>query len=112
MSSTYRLVPAVLLTVIVLTACRRNESDLAVPAPADTMASPTVNEDSIRAAEEEARRRAEEEARRRADADAAARMEEMRNTLAQVMYFEFDSDALTVASRATLDGKLAILSEN
>ena len=112
MLPTYRLALAALIAVTALAACRRRETAAVdLPTPADT-AGPAVNEDSIRAAEEEARRRAEEEARRRADEDTRARMEEMRTTVAAPIYFEFDSDALTDASRATLDSKLAILNAN
>jgi peptidoglycan-associated lipoprotein len=112
MSPTYRLIPAALLTVIVLGACRRNEPPPPEPVAIDTTAMAAVNEDSIRLAREEEERRRLEEERRRSEAEAAAKAEEMRNTLAEVIYFEFDSDALSDAARATLDGKLAILNDH
>ena len=96
MLPTYRLALAALIAVTALAACRRRETAAVdLPTPADT-AGPAVNEDSIRAADEDTR----------------ARMEEMRTTVAAPIYFEFDSDALTDASRATLDSKLAILNAN
>jgi peptidoglycan-associated lipoprotein len=112
MQPTYRLIPAALFTVTVLGACRRNEPPPPEPVVMDTMPMPAVNADSIARAEEEKRLREEEEKRRRMEAEAAAKAEEMRNTLVEVIYFEFDSDALTDASRATLDSKLAILNDH
>ena len=119
MIRTPRLVPLLTLavTIIVASACRRDPEP--VPPP-----EPTVNQDSIDAANraredslarERARqdsinraRLAEEEAARAA----AARIAELRNTLMAPIYFDFDSDGLSADATAALDMKLRILNAN
>lgn len=119
MIRTSRLVPvlSLLAVAVAASACRREPE----PAPAPT---PTVNQDSIDAAN---RARAEAEARERARQDSInrarlaeeearraeeARMTALRNALMAPIYFDFDSDALSDASTANLDQKLAILNAN
>lgn len=120
MIRTPRLVPLLTLAAAVTvaaSACRRDPEP--VPPP-----EPTVNQDSIDAANraredslarERARqdsinraRLAEEEARRAAE----ARIAELRNTIMAPIYFDFDSDALSADASAGLDMKLRILNAN
>jgi peptidoglycan-associated lipoprotein len=119
MNRTSRLIPVLTLAAVALggSACRRQPE--AAPPP-----QPTVNQDSIdaanrasaeAAAREQARqdsinrvRLAEEEARRAE----AARMTALRNTLSEAIYFDYDSDALSAEAQARLDAKLGILNAN
>jgi len=113
-----RVAPALLVAIAtsVVVACGKK------PAPAPP--APVVNQDSIDAANrarqdsidaEKARQdsiaRAQAEAQRMA-AEREAAINEMKATLAQPVYFEFDSDALSDSSRFTLDRKLAIMNGN
>ncbi|MDQ6827383.1 MAG: OmpA family protein [Gemmatimonadota bacterium] len=110
------------VTLIAVAACSKTPPPAAAPAPA-----PMINQDSINAANA-ARARADSIARAdaaRRDADARARADAdriaaersgavaaMRATLAQAIYFEYDSDALSDDARAKLDAKLAIMTAN
>lgn len=119
MSRTSRVVPMLLAATVVLgsAACRRSQP----PAPPPT---PTVNQDSIdaanraRAAAEAAERaRADSIARARAAEEEARRAEEarmaaLRSTMMAPIYFEFDSEALSDDARAKLDEKLRIMNAN
>ncbi|MDQ3698647.1 MAG: peptidoglycan-associated lipoprotein Pal [Gemmatimonadota bacterium] len=108
----------VLAATVVGTACGRRQPE-AEPAP-----TPTINQDSIAAAE---RARADSIARANAArtdslarvqaaadeaARAAARVTEARNALAAGIYFDYDSDALSDQARGTLDSKLGVLNAN
>lgn len=119
MIRTSRLIPVLTLTAVVLggSACRRQPEAAPLPAP-------TVNQDSIDAAnrareEAAARERARLDSINRANAAAeearraeAARIAALRNTLMEAIYFDFDSDGLSADARARLDAKLAILNAN
>ncbi|HSJ62546.1 MAG TPA: peptidoglycan-associated lipoprotein Pal [Gemmatimonadaceae bacterium] len=119
MIRTSRLIPVLTLAAVVLggSACRRQPE--AAPMP-----EPTVNQDSIDAAnraraEAEARERARMDSINRANAAAeearraeAARIAALRNTLMEAIYFDFDSDGLSADARSRLDAKLAILNAN
>jgi peptidoglycan-associated lipoprotein len=117
----YRIPRTLSVAIVVAaaaSACRR-------PPPPPVTPSPTVNQDSIDAAE-----RARREAMERADAarrdsleranaareDSIRRareaMEGVRSALTAPIYFEYDSDALGGAARSALDQKLAILQSN
>ncbi|HET7564240.1 MAG TPA: peptidoglycan-associated lipoprotein Pal [Gemmatimonadaceae bacterium] len=113
-----RVAPALLVAIAASAAAACHKP---APPPAPVQA---VNQDSIDAANRarEDSMRAEQ-ARRdsiaRAEADAArmkaereAAINEMKATLAQPVYFAFDSDALSDSSQATLDKKLAIMNGN
>lgn len=110
---------ASVLAVATIAACHKTP-----PAPAPT---PTTsvgpNADSARRAQEEAARRAAEAeaARRRADSIAAAEAAassaateaaRMRETLTQMVHFDFDQSDLRPEDRAILDAKVPILQAN
>lgn len=114
-------IPCTLLIAVVgataLGACRREPPPPVTPTP-------TVNQDSIDAAERARLERERLEAARRdsiARANAARedslrrareRMEAVRTTLTSPIYFDFDSDALGDAARSALDQKMEILRTN
>jgi len=113
---TRTLLAAVVVTAVA-SACRRTPPPPVTP-------SPTVNQDSIDAAER-ARRDAERaDAARRDSIDRAnaaredslrrAReaLEGVRSALTAPIYFDYDSDAIGEAGRSALDQKLAILQAN
>ena len=113
---TRTLLAAVVVTAVA-SACRRTPPPPVTP-------SPTVNQDSIDAAER-ARRDAEraDAARRdsinranaaREDSLRRAReaLEGVRSALTAPIYFDYDSDAIGEAGRSALDQKLAILQAN
>ena len=117
----HRMSRTLLVAVVVAgvaSACRRTPPPPVTP-------SPTVNQDSIDAAERARREAAEraEAARRdsinranaaREDSLRRARegMESVRSALTAPIYFEYDSDALGESARSTLDQKLTILQTN
>jgi peptidoglycan-associated lipoprotein len=118
---THRIPRTLLVAVAVVagvSACRRTP-------PPPVSPSPTVNQDSIDAAERARREAAEraEAARRdsinranaaREDSLRRARegMDAIRSALTAPIYFDYDSDAIGDAGRSTLDQKLAILQSN
>lgn len=113
-----RVAPALLVAFAtsVVVACGKKQPP-PPPAPAvnqDSINAARAREDSIAAAErarQDSIARAEAEAARmKAERDAA--INEMKATLAQPVYFAFDSDALSDSSQATLDKKLAIMNGN
>lgn len=117
----YRIPRTLLVAVVVAgiaSACRRTP-------PPPVSPSPTVNQDSIDAAERarrEAMERADAARRDSIDRANAARedsirrareaMDAVRSTLTAPIYFEYDSDALGETARSALDQKLAILQSN
>jgi peptidoglycan-associated lipoprotein len=120
MIRTPRLVPLLTLAAavaIAASACRRDPEPLPPPEP-------TVNQDSIDAANRAredslARERARQDSINRANAAAEearraaeARIAELRNTLMAPIFFDFDSDALSADATAGLDMKLRILNAN
>lgn len=111
-----RVLPLV-FAAVAIAACKPKPAETA-PEPAQT--TPTVNADSARAADSLARAQAEAAARveaenkRRADSVAAvnAAMTELRNTLAQVVFFDYDASEIRADQRAALDAKIPILRAN
>ena len=88
---------------------------------------PTVNQDSINAANAERARQdsiaranqarqdsinAADAARRAAEADAARRLAEARNVLTQMVYFDLDMSDIRADSKASLDQKIPLLNAN
>jgi peptidoglycan-associated lipoprotein len=113
MTRTIRLAPVALLAAAALAACGKKAPPAPPPAPAvnqDSINAEQARRDSIARAEQ-ARRdslaKAQAEADRLRQAQAAAR-----KTLTDVIYFDFDTDSLTNASRSTLDAKIGVLSAN
>lgn len=96
------------LVGLTITGCRRSRpEDAPPPAPETTVVNPDadrIRRDSIAAAE-----RAREEAAARERAAAIARA---RETMADVVYFEYDSEQLTVEAEQRLQTKIAILRAN
>jgi peptidoglycan-associated lipoprotein len=115
MTGTTRVASAAILVMAALAACAKKQPPPPPPAPVQA-----PNQDSINA--EQARRDSiarAEQARRdsiaRAEAE-AARLREAREaairTISQVIYFDFDSDAITDEARAILDAKIPVLNAN
>lgn len=110
------LVAAVVLTT---TACPRRQQP---PTPQPTVNQDSIDaanaararQDSIDAAERARQAAADAAARARQDSiDAAARrLAEARNTLTAMIYFEYDQSEITEQSRAALDAKLPLLNAN
>ncbi len=96
------------LSIVALGACRKREAPPAAPAPAvdDAAARAQARADSIAAAE---RMRLEAEERERAR---AAELAGARETLTDVIYFEYDSDQLTSEAEDRLRTKASILRAN
>lgn len=114
------LLAASVMSVVALDACRKKP--VVAPTPA-----PTVNQDSINAANaararqdsidaENARRAAAERARQdsiaRANAAASEAMNSMRSALTAVVHFNFDRSDILPEAQATLDAKLPVLQAN
>ena len=107
----------VVAVVAVASACPRRATPPVTP-------SPTINQDSIDAAERARREVADREAARRdsinranaAREDSLRRareaVEAVRSALTAPIYFDYDSDAIGEAARTALDQKLAILQSN
>ena len=117
-----RTVPMLVVAAAVLTtaACRPKPEATQTPTP-------TVNQDSINAANaararqdsiDAANRRLADEAaaRERARTDsinaAASRLAEARNALTAMVYFDYDQSEITDQSRASLDAKIPLLNAN
>ena len=106
-----RLILAALATAVILGACGSEPP----PPPAPTGPTPEELEarrqDSIRRAREaeEARLRAEREREAR---DAARRAEEARQTLTEMVFFDYDQATITSETERILRAKLAILRNN
>lgn len=114
MTGKTRVAPAMLLAAAALAACGKKPEPAPPPTPV------TVNQDSIDAARARADSiAAAEAARRDSIARAQAEADRLRAehqaamaTLTQVIYFEYDSDALSDNARSTLDAKLGVLNAN
>ena len=113
MTRTTRVAPLLVALAAALAACARRQP---APPPVTTVS----NADSAARADAEARERARQDsiaaAERAAAADrdaaARARMEEARNTLAAVIYFDYDRAELSPEARAILDRKVPLLTAN
>lgn len=105
-----RQVAVLSLALLAFGACRKREAPPVAPPPATDDAAARAREqaraDSIAAAE---RMRREAEERERA---AAAEVARARETLTQVIYFEYDSDQLTSEAEDRLRTKAGILRAN
>lgn len=104
---TLRQVLVLVLAVTVISACRKREAPVDAPGPVaadNSDAAARARADSIAAAER-ARREAEER-------DRAAGVARVRETLADIVYFEYDSNTLTSEAEGKLRVKAAILRAN
>lgn len=117
-----RTVPMLVVAVAALSAsaCRRKTAPETAPVP-------TVNQDSINAANAERARQdsvsrvnqarqdsisAADAARRAAEEAAARRLAEARNMLQQMIYFDLDASDIRDDSKAQLDQKIPLLNAN
>lgn len=109
-----RRAAVLLLIPLALGSCKKRPP--ANPAPTDTVTTTsngsTAQDDSIRLAEEERirieRAEAEERARREREAATAA----AREALTEIVFFEYDSDAITGEAEQRLQLKAAVLRDN
>ncbi|HVT37756.1 MAG TPA: peptidoglycan-associated lipoprotein Pal [Gemmatimonadaceae bacterium] len=107
-----RSAAALLMALVAVTSCKKKPETTPAPVPvAPPVRTPGPNQDSIAAerAKEAARAAAAaaEEARRN-----AAALAETRNTLMQVIYFDYDKDEIRDDQRVALDAKVPILTAN
>jgi peptidoglycan-associated lipoprotein len=108
-----RSAAALAIALVAVTGCKKKPETTPAPVTAaPPVRTPGPNQDSIAAAERarEAARAAAaaaEEARRNASA-----LAEVRNTLIQVIYFDFDKDEIRDDQRMALDAKVPILTAN
>src|SRR5690349_11062893 len=113
MSRFRRLRPGIVLTAAALaTACHRNRTPAAQPAPVANDAD-AARRDSVARAEAD-RRAAEDRARAerdRLDRERAAARDAVMRTLQAPIYFDYDRSDLSAETRGRLDEKLAILGQ-
>ena len=112
---------AFLATAFVVGACHKKPETAPAPAPAPTQQAfdSTAIKDSIARAQAArdaalARQRAYDDSVRRANEAAmlAGEQTALRNTITQVIHFDFDKSDLRDDSRATLDAKIPVLTAN
>jgi peptidoglycan-associated lipoprotein len=115
------LLAALAVVAVVTSACWRKQPGCVGCTPEPV--AQTVNQDSVKAADDAARARREaeareaaERARREAEAKAAAEREAALNAaraaFATMIYFDFDKSDLKADARAALDAKLPLLRAN
>ncbi|MDE2975785.1 MAG: OmpA family protein [Gemmatimonadota bacterium] len=108
-----RLVPAAFVAVVIAAACRPEPP----PPPPPPPPGPTPEEveaqriaDSIAAAQMEAARLAEEE--ERLERERAERRRQLRATLEEMVFFDYDEAAIRIDTRSRLEAKLEILRDH
>jgi len=108
-----RVIPALVVVTMAAAACHKTPEPAPTPAPAPPTAS-GPNQDSIDAARRDSIARAQRIADSlRAEQDRmAAALAAARNTITQVIYFDFDKASLSDQDKATLDLKIPILNAN
>lgn len=107
MNSRLPMLATLAAAVVVMSACPST--------PPVTTPTPTVNQDSIDAANRaraEAAERARREAEARAAAEAAAALNAARAAFAMAIYFDYDKSDLRADARQALDAKLPLLRAN
>jgi peptidoglycan-associated lipoprotein len=113
-----RVIPTLVLVVAgsaFAAACGKKPQPAPAPAPAAAPAQPAgPNQDSIDAARRDSIARAQRLADSlRAEQDRlAAAMAAARNTITQLIYFDFNKSDLTDQDKATLDAKIPVLNAN
>lgn len=108
-----RLVPAAFVAVVIAAACRPEPP----PPPPPPPPGPTPEEveaqriaDSIAAAQMEAARLAEEE--ERLERERVERRRQLRATLEEMVFFDYDEAAIRIDTRSRLEAKLEILRDH
>ena len=105
MNRSLRLAPLLVLTAAALTACPRR--------PAATPPAPTVNQDSIDAANRARDSLAAlDRARQDSIANAQRLLGEARNAITAAVYFDYDRSEISDEARGILDAKVPLLSAN
>ena len=105
MNRSLRLAPLLVLTAAALTACPRR--------PAATPPAPTVNQDSIDAANRARDSLAAlDRARQDSIANAQRLLGEARNAITAAVYFDYDRSEISEEARGILDAKVPLLSAN
>jgi peptidoglycan-associated lipoprotein len=110
-----RVIPATLLVAALAAACGKKPQPAPTPAPQAAPPAPAgPNQDSIDAARRDSIARAQRIADSlRAEQDRlAAAMAAARNTITQLVYFDFNKSDLTDQDKATLDAKIPVLNAN
>jgi peptidoglycan-associated lipoprotein len=109
-----RFIPAVLVVAGVAAACGKKTPPAQAPAPAQGPAAAGPNQDSIDAARRDSIARAQRLADSlRAEQDRlAAALAAARNTITQLIYFDYNKADLTDQDKATLDAKIPVLNAN
>ncbi|HWZ60891.1 MAG TPA: peptidoglycan-associated lipoprotein Pal [Gemmatimonadaceae bacterium] len=109
-----RFIPAVLVVAGVAAACGKKTPPAQPPAPAQAPTSAGPNQDSIDAARRDSIARAQRLADSlRAEQDRlAAALAAARNTITQLIYFDYNKADLTDQDKATLDAKIPVLNAN
>jgi peptidoglycan-associated lipoprotein len=110
-----RVIPATLLLAVLAAACGKKPQPAPTPTPqAAPPAAAGPNQDSIDAARRDSIARAQRIADSlRAEQDRlAAAMAAARNTITQLVYFDFNKSDLTDQDKATLDAKIPVLNAN
>ena len=109
---TLRHAVALVLVATVVAACKKKTP----PASTVTPTTAGVDDSALRAAREQARRdsiaAAERASRDAVERDRAARAARVRETLSDIVYFEYDSDELTAEAQEKLQTKADILRSN
>ncbi|MGQ0537628.1 MAG: OmpA family protein [Gemmatimonadaceae bacterium] len=109
-----RLFAVAVLVLAVVSACRRKPAETPVPVT-NPVPGETCDQrcrDSVAAVERARRDSAERAAREAAARDSVRAIENLRSTLAEKVFFDYDQAVLTDESKATLDRKLPILRAN
>jgi peptidoglycan-associated lipoprotein len=110
-----RVIPALIVVAAAAAACGKKPAPAPPPAPTTGQTRPGgMNQDSIDAARRDSIARAQRIADSlRAEQDRmAAALAAARNTITQLIYFDFNKSDLTDQDKATLDAKIPVLQAN
>jgi peptidoglycan-associated lipoprotein len=109
-----RVIPAALVVAVLAAACGKKPQPAPPPAPAAAPQPAGPNQDSIDAARRDSIARAQRIADSlRAEQDRmAAALAAARNTITQLIYFDYNKADLTDQDKATLDAKIPVLNAN
>jgi peptidoglycan-associated lipoprotein len=109
-----RVIPAMVLLAASAAACGKKPQPAPAPAPAAAPTQAGPNQDSLDAARRDSIARAQRIADSlRAEQDrGAAALAAARNTITQLIYFDFNKSDLTDQDKSTLDAKIPVLNAN